>query len=68
MTADGSFTRPLRGLSRMKGNCAPRDAVLNPRRSREKFEGRLLGHPIYLKAKAGGDKSMSEKQGPSEGV
>ena len=23
MTADGSFTRPLRGLSRMKGNCAP---------------------------------------------
>ena len=52
----------------MKGNCAPRDAVLNPRRSREKFEGRLLGHPIYLKAKAGGDKSMSEKQGPSEGV
>src|SRR5437870_8739197 len=28
--ADGSFTRPLRGLSWMKGNCAPRDAVLHP--------------------------------------
>jgi hypothetical protein len=30
MTADGSFIRPLRGLSWMKGNCAPRDAVLHP--------------------------------------
>src|SRR5262245_49105010 len=30
ITADGSFTRPSRCLSRMKGNCAPRDAVLNP--------------------------------------
>ena len=56
------------GLSGMQGNCAPRDAVLNPRRSREKFEGRLLGHLTYLKAKARGDKSMSEKQGASEGV
>ena len=26
----------------------------------------LLGHPIDLKAKAGGDKSMSEKRGPLE--
>ena len=26
----------------------------------------LLGHPINLKAKAGGDKSMSEKRGPLE--
>ena len=26
----------------------------------------LLGHPIHLKAKAGGDKSMSEKRGPLE--
>jgi hypothetical protein len=55
-------------VSRMRRKCAPRDAVLNPRRSREKFEGRLLGHPTDLKAKAGGDKSMSEKQGRSEGV
>ena len=30
MTADGSFTRPSRCLSWMKGNCAPRDAVLHP--------------------------------------
>ena len=30
MTADGSFIGPLRGLSWMKGNCAPRDAMLNP--------------------------------------
>src|SRR6516162_8129668 len=29
-TADGSLTRPSRCLSWMKGNCAPRDAVLNP--------------------------------------
>ena len=26
----------------------------------------LLGHPIDLKAKAGGEKSMSEKRGPME--
>jgi len=26
----------------------------------------LLGHPIDLKAKAGGEKSMSEKRGPLE--
>ena len=26
----------------------------------------LLGHPIDLKAKAGGEKSMSEKRGPPE--
>src|SRR5438094_2152131 len=29
-TVDGSFTGPLRCLSWMKGNCAPRDAVLHP--------------------------------------
>jgi len=28
----------------------------------------LLGHPIDLKAKAGGEKSMSEKRGPLEGA
>ena len=27
-----------------------------------------MGHPIYLKAKAGGEKSMWEKQGTLEGV
>jgi hypothetical protein len=28
----------------------------------------LLGHPIYLKAKAGGEKSMSEKRESLEGA
>ena len=28
----------------------------------------LLGHPIHLKAKAGGEKSMSEKRGSLEGA
>jgi len=28
----------------------------------------LLGHPIDLMAKAGGEKSMSEKRGPLEGA
>ena len=28
----------------------------------------LLGHPIDLKAKAGGEKSMSEKREPLEGA
>ena len=46
----------------MRGNCAPRDAVLNPWHSQEKFGGILLGHPIYLKGKPGGEKSMSEKR------
>jgi hypothetical protein len=54
--------------SRVPGNCAPRNAVLNPRQSREKFGGILLGHPTYLKAKAGGENSLSEKQGALEGV
>ena len=49
-------------------DCAPRNAVLNPRRSREKFGGILLGHPSYLKAKAGGDQSMAEKRGPSKAL
>jgi len=52
----------------MRGNCAPRDAVLNPWHSQEEFGGILLGHPIYLKAKTGGEKSMWEKQGALEGV
>jgi hypothetical protein len=28
----------------------------------------LLGHLVYLKAKAGGDNSMPEKRGPLEGA
>ena len=28
----------------------------------------LLGHLVYLKAKAGGEKSMPEKRGPLEGA
>ena len=54
--------------SGMKGNCAPRNAVLNPRQSREKFGGIFLGHPIHLKAKAGGEKSMSETRRALEDV
>ena len=50
----------------MPGNCAPRDAVLNPCHRQERIGGRPLGHPIHLKAKARGDKSMSEKQGVAE--
>jgi hypothetical protein len=52
--------------SRMLGNGAPRDAVLNPYRRQERFGGTPLGHPTNLKAKARGDKSMSEKRGPAE--
>ena len=50
----------------MPGNGAPRDAVLHPCRRQERFGEKPLGHPIYLKAKAGGDKSMPEKQGVVE--
>ena len=50
----------------MPGNRAPRDAVLHPCRRQERIGGRPLGHPIHLKAKARGDKSMSEKQGVAE--
>ena len=56
----------VKGLSRVRGNCAPRDAGLNPCRRQERIGGRPLGHPIHLKAKAGGDKSMSEKREASE--
>jgi hypothetical protein len=52
----------------MLGNCAPRNAVLDPWRSQERFGGTPLGHLIHLKAKAGGEKSMSEKQETSEGA
>src|SRR5262249_38626857 len=46
--------------------CAPRDAVLNPWRSREELGGMFLGHRVHLRAKAGGDKSMPEKRGSLE--
>jgi hypothetical protein len=52
--------------SRMMRKGAPRDAVLNPWHSQEGFGGGPLGHPMHLKAKAGGDKSLSDKQGVSE--
>jgi len=42
--------------------------VLNPWPSQEKYGGKLLGHRTNLKAKAGGDKSMSEKRESLEGV
>jgi hypothetical protein len=34
--------------------------------SQEELGGTLLGHPIDLMAKAGGERSMSEKQGSLE--
>ena len=43
-------------------------AALNPCYRQEEFRGRLLGHRTYLKAKAGGENSMSEKQETLEGV
>jgi len=51
----------------VRGKGAPWDAVLNPWHNQEEFGGILLGHPMYLKAKAGGDKSLWEKQGTREG-
>ena len=55
-------------MSRMMGNCAPRNAVLNSWPSQGEFGRTLSGHPIYLKAKARGDNSMSEKRESPEGV
>jgi len=52
----------LKGLSVLRGNCAPRNARLNLWRSQKKLGEMLLGHPIYLKTKVGGEKSMSEKR------
>ncbi len=50
------------------GNCAPRNAVLNTWCSQEELGGMFLGHLVYLKAKAGGEKSMPEKRGSPEGA
>ena len=52
----------------MPRKCASRDVVLNPWQSQEKYRGRFLGHRTNLKAKAEGDKSMSEKRESLEGV
>jgi hypothetical protein len=41
---------------------------MNPCYRQEEFRGGLLGHRTYLKAKAGGDNSMSEKRETWEGV
>jgi hypothetical protein len=37
-------------------------AVLNPCYRQEELRGTLLGHLVYLKAKAGGEKSTPEKR------
>src|SRR5262249_10038226 len=52
----------LKGLSVLRGNCAPRNARLNLWRSQKKLGEMLLGHPIYLKMKVGWEKSISEKR------
>jgi hypothetical protein len=52
----------------MHANGAPRDAVLNPWHSQERLGGMSLGHRDYLRAKAGGDKSMPEERGSLEGA
>jgi len=56
--------RTLEGIEalHMMRKGAPRYAVLNRWYSQQEFGGTLLGHPIYLEAKAEGDKSMSEKR------
>jgi hypothetical protein len=40
--------------------------VLNPWHIQEELGGTFLGHRVYLKAKARGDKSMPEKRGSLE--
>jgi hypothetical protein len=52
----------------MRGNSASCYAALNPCYRQEEFRGRLLGHRVYLKAKAGGENSMPEKRETPEGV
>jgi hypothetical protein len=47
--------------------CAAERGVESSTESRE-IGGIFLGHPIHLKAKARGEKSMSEKQRTWEGV
>ena len=55
-------------MSAVRGKCASWYAALNPGYRQEECRGKLLGHRTYLKAKAGGDNSMSEKRETSEGV
>jgi len=67
----GEISRSRRVLPCPRAGCgksAPRNVVLNPRLSREKLGGRFLGHRVDLKAKAGGEKSMPEKQEMLEGA
>jgi hypothetical protein len=56
----------MRGNSH--GGCAPRGALLYPRRSWEEFGGTFLGPMAYLDAKARGDKSMPSGGGHREDV
>jgi hypothetical protein len=62
---------PKRGLSRLEPYegklCAAERGVESSTESRE-IGGIFLGHPIHLKVKARGEKSMSEKQRTCEGV
>lgn len=55
-------------LSRVRCKCASWYLALNPCCRQEEFRGRLLGHRVYLNAKAGGENSMPEKRETSEGV
>jgi hypothetical protein len=41
---------------------------LNPCYRQEEFRGILLGHRVYLKAKAGGENSTPEKRETAESV
>src|SRR5260370_30779376 len=54
--------RPERLESRMRPKGASRYEVLNPCFRQEEPGGKLLGHLVYLKAKARGEKSMPEKR------
>src|SRR5713101_3355610 len=68
-TADGSFTRPLRCLSRMKGNCAPCHARTELPLEGAGVQGKVTPRrPPDLDPKGRGDKSMVGKRGVAEDV
>jgi hypothetical protein len=67
LTADGSFTRPLRGLSRMKGNGAPWYARSELPLEGAGVQGKVTPRrPPDLDPKGRGDKSMVGKRGVAE--
>ena len=55
-------------IESLNARCAPRGALLYPRRSREEFGGIFLGPMAHLDAKARGDKSMPSGGGHREDV